>query len=170
MGPAASCKPIRIFTRAFALRVYARGAHGRVCVSRRTREVGPRRVRPHWHGNLQPCVAGPALRRPTGFNYPKYFGNCSFSLKKIRTFHCITTRFRLYANAYHRVRQRRKARFLDDLFLGQYFPKLSASFRIVSEVLAQQFSTAFRFGKGASLPFTNQDNDTLSFGIHGWIQ
>ena len=113
---------------------------------------------------------GSALRRLTGFNYPEYFGNGGFSLKKTSTFHRLTTRFRFYINAYHWVRRRRKLGFLDDLFLAQHFPKLSASFRIMPKALAQQFGAAYEFGNAEDLPFTNQDNDTLPFGIHGWIQ
>ncbi|OGX90520.1 DUF5672 family protein [Hymenobacter coccineus] len=110
------------------------------------------------------------MRRLTGFSYPEYFGSGGFSLKKVSTFYRITSQFRFYMNAYHWLRRRRGLSFYDDLFLAQHFPKLSAGFRVPPKALAQQFGAAWEFGEEKDLPFSNHDNASLPFGIHGWVK
>jgi len=104
-----------------------------------------------------------------GFAYPEYMGNGGFALKKISSFYRITSRFRLYMELYIWIWRMRKAAFIDDIFLSQHFPKLQPSFRIPPKALAQRFGAAYENWEEENLPFTNQDNDSLPFGMHGWI-
>jgi hypothetical protein len=110
------------------------------------------------------------LRRLTGFTNPEYIGNGGFALKKIRAFHHMLTKYRVYISLYHRMRKWRGTMFFDDLFLAVHFPKLSSRFRIAPKFLAQQFGVDSGKWREEDLPFTNEDNDTLPFGVHGWIQ
>jgi hypothetical protein len=110
------------------------------------------------------------LRRLSGFSNPEYFGNGGFALKKVATFLRITSRFKFYISAFHVIRKWRKHGFFDDLFLAQHFPKLSPSFRIAPKAVAQQFGADSYDWEEEEIPFTNRENKTLPFGVHGWIQ
>lgn len=110
------------------------------------------------------------LRKLTGLTTPEYFGNGGFALKKVSSFYRITSRYRAYIAFFHWLRKLRKKGFLEDLFLTKHFPMLSPGFKIPAKALAQDFGAAYEDFEEAGLPFTNQDNSTLPFGNHGWIQ
>jgi hypothetical protein len=110
------------------------------------------------------------LKRITSFDNPEYFGNGGFSLKKTTAFYRITSRFKFYIDIYHWQRKLRKRGFYDDLFHSVHYPKLSSKFKMAPKQLAQQFGADFVVWKEEDLPFTNQDLNTLPFGIHGWIK
>lgn len=111
------------------------------------------------------------LRNKIGFGVPGgYFGNGGFSLKKIDSFYRLTSTFRLFITGYDWFARKRKALFLDDLFVARYFPKLSPSFRIAPREVAQRFGAAYEEDDVMPLPFDGQDIDALPFGTHGWIQ
>jgi len=109
-------------------------------------------------------------RRLTGFRIPEYFGNGGFALKKVATFHRITSKFKLYLDIYHWQRKLRKAGLLNDIFIAQHFPKLSPSFRIPPKAVAQGFGAEYVKWPEHELPFNNQELESLPFGVHGWIQ
>ncbi len=106
----------------------------------------------------------------TTYINPDYFGNGGFSLKNVRSFYNITSRFKLYINFYHWQRKLRKKGFYDDLFHSLHYPKLFSKFTIAPKHLAQQFGADFVKYREEELPFTNADCNGLPFGIHGWIK
>ncbi len=110
------------------------------------------------------------LKIVTTFTNPEYFGNGGFALKKTRTFYKITSRFKLYIDLYHWQRRMRKRGFYDDLFHSTHYPKLSSSFKAAPKHLAEKFGADFVIWNEADLPFSNADQSSLPFGIHGWIK
>jgi hypothetical protein len=109
-------------------------------------------------------------RRVTGFTNPEYLGNGGFALKKISGFYHMTSKFRRYVNFFYWLNKVRNRAFYDDLFLANHFPKLHAGFRIAPKVVAQRFGADYERWPEEDLPFTNEDNATMPFGVHGWIQ
>lgn len=115
----------------------------------------------------QPTLA----RRLTGFTNPEYYANGGFALKKIASFHKLTSKFKYYIKLHQFLQKvRGVTAFYDDLFVTQHFPKLSAIFRMPPKSLAQRFGADYMTKEEVQLPFTNEDNSTLPFGVHGWIQ
>ena len=110
------------------------------------------------------------LRKLTGFTSPEYFGNGGFGLKNVHTFYRLTSKYKLYIDAYVRLGKLRRRPFFDDLFFTQHFPKLSSSFSIAPLKLAQKFGAVYFNYNEKDLPFNNQENESLPFGVHGWIQ
>lgn len=110
------------------------------------------------------------IRKLTGFTSPEYFGNGGFGLKNVRTFYDLTSKYKFYIDFYHKIRKLRKQNFFDDLFFTQHFPKLSSKFSIAPKTVAQRFGAVYYNYQEKELPFNNQENDSLPFGVHGWIQ
>ncbi len=106
----------------------------------------------------------------TTYTNPEYFGNGGFALKKVKTFYRITSRYKAYIEFYHWQRKLRKRGFYDDLFHSLHYPKLFPHFKMAPKHLAQQFGADFVKFNEAELPFSNQDFNSLPFGIHGWIK
>ncbi|MGI4884701.1 MAG: DUF5672 family protein [Janthinobacterium lividum] len=126
--------------------------------------VGAVIYNPEWI--FQPSL----LRTVTGFTPREYFGNGGFALKKISSFYHVTSTFQWYINFNFWVRNVRGQGLLEDIFLTQHFPRLSAKFKIPPKAVAQKFGAAYEIWKQEDLPFTNEDNRNLPFGTHGWIQ
>ena len=110
------------------------------------------------------------IKKITTYNEPEYFGNGGFALRKIKTFYNITSRFKLYIRFYHWQRRLRKRGFYDDLFHCTHYPKIYSSYKIPPKQTAQKFGADFVIYNEADLPFTNSDQNSLPFGIHGWIK
>jgi hypothetical protein len=110
------------------------------------------------------------LRKVTGFTLPQYFGNGGFSLRKVKSFYRITSRFNWYIKFYSWRSKRLGAEFIEDIFLSHHFPKLSSSFRMPPKDLALRFGVAYENWPEEKLPFSNQHISSLPFGNHGWIQ
>lgn len=111
------------------------------------------------------------LKRLTGFTNPEYYANGGFCLKKVSSFQRLTSKFKYYIALHELLGQLRGAiGFYDDLFVTQHFPKLSSNFRMPPKALAEKFGADYMTTAELDLPFTNRDNTTLPFGVHGWIQ
>ncbi|WP_375436876.1 DUF5672 family protein [uncultured Hymenobacter sp.] len=110
------------------------------------------------------------LRSLVGYNSPSYVGAGGFCLKKTSTFYRITSQHKRYINFFLWLNKKRQRIFLDDLFVSLHFPKLEPGFRIPPNSVAQQFGADYNKWAEDQLPFTNQDNSTLPFGVHAWIQ
>ena len=110
------------------------------------------------------------LKIITTYTNPDYFGNGGFALKKVSTFHRITSRYKLYIDFYHWQRRLRKRGFYDDLFHSLHYPKLFRRFNIAPKHIAQRFGADFVNWNENDLPFTNADCSSLPFGVHGWIK
>jgi hypothetical protein len=108
-------------------------------------------------------------RKLTGFSPPEYFGNGGFALKKISSFYHITSKYRWYLQFNFWLRKKRGQGLLDDIFLTQHFPKLT-TFKMPPRALAEKFGADYEVWDADKLPFNNQDDSTLPFGIHAWIQ
>lgn len=106
----------------------------------------------------------------TTYTNPAYFGNGGFSLKKVKRFYDITSRFKLYIDFYHWQRKLRRKGFYDDLFHSLHYPKLLSKFAIAPKNVAQQFGADFVNFNEDELPFSNHNCKNLPFGIHGWIK
>lgn len=110
------------------------------------------------------------LRKLTTFTNPEYFGSAGFGLKKVKSYYYMTSRFKLYIDFYHFQRKLRKRAFYDDLFYTQHFPKLSSKFKISPKHLAEKFGADFNIFEKDKLPFNQEIESSLPFGVHGWIQ
>ena len=112
----------------------------------------------------------PLLKKFIRFSAPEYYSNGGFALKKVSTFHRITSMYQLYINLYHGLRKIRKVGFLEDVFITQHFPRMSLSFKIPPREIAQHFGAECVEYNENELPFSFEENNSLPFGIHGWIQ
>lgn len=111
------------------------------------------------------------MRQLMGFNTPAYFANSGFCLKKVESFIRMTSRFRHYISFYRWVNRLRGVHeFYDDLFISQHFPRLSSRFRMPPKSVAERFGADYMEYDPGRLPFHNQNNENLPFGVHGWIQ
>ena len=110
------------------------------------------------------------LRGLIGYNCPSYVGAGGFCLKKTSTFYRITSEHKRYIDFFLWLNKKRKRIFLDDLFVSMHFPKLESSFSIPSNEVAEHFGADYNHWEEDKLPFSNQDNNTLPFGVHAWIQ
>lgn len=109
------------------------------------------------------------LRRVTGFPPPEYFGCGGFALKKVSSFYHVTSKYKKYIDFNLWVRKMRRQGVLDDIFLTQHFPKLWPKFRMPPRAVAERFGADYDAWDEEQLPFTNRDNDSLPFGVHGWV-
>lgn len=83
----------------------------------------------------------------------------------------MTAWFRPYIALYHVMRRlRKRPGFYDDIFLTNHFRKLSRRFRIAPHAVAARFAAAYEDWDEAAFPFTNQDQASLPFGVHGWTK
>jgi len=105
-----------------------------------------------------------------GYNSPSYVGAGGFCLKKTSTFYRITSEHKRYIDFFLWLNKKRNRIFLDDLFVSLHFPKLESSFSIPPNVVAERFGADYNNWEEDKLPFSNQDNSTLPFGVHAWIQ
>jgi hypothetical protein len=104
-----------------------------------------------------------------GLRKPEYFANGGFALKKVESFHNLTSTFQFKIRLYLWYRRIRKRFFQDDIFLSQLFPSLISNFKIPPRSVAQHFGAAFEVWENRDLPFTMGACETLPFGIHGWF-
>lgn len=116
------------------------------------------------------CLQKSFVRVITGFLPPEYFGNGGFALKKVSSFYRITSKYKWYIDFNLWLRRKRGQGILDDIFLTQHFPRLSASFKIPPKAVAQRFGADYEIWQEADLPFTAENSDQFLFGNHGWIQ
>ncbi|HEX8426511.1 DUF5672 family protein [Hymenobacter sp.] len=110
-------------------------------------------------------------RNLIGFNFPTYVGAGGFCLKKTSTFYRITSRYKKYIDLFLWTNKKLNRIFLDDVFVSLHFPKLEPNFSIPPKSLAEHFGADFNTNwEAENLPFNNQDNSTMPFGVHAWIQ
>lgn len=112
------------------------------------------------------------LRRVTGFTTPEYYACGGFALKNVSAFYRVTKTFKSYIALYNIVQRMRhkSAVVFDDLFVSRHFPKLSSTFRMAPKSVAERFGAACMTMDAAGLPFDLNDDKSLPFGVHGWIQ
>ncbi|MET0207944.1 MAG: DUF5672 family protein [Burkholderiaceae bacterium] len=111
-----------------------------------------------------------AIRKLTGIAPSEYFGNGGFSLRKVRSFHDVTSRFRLFTAMNRLMRRLRRRGFLEDIFVMRNFPRLSKQFKLAPKSVAQLFGAEYVNYPENELPFDRHEKASLPFGIHGWIQ
>lgn len=110
------------------------------------------------------------LRSLMGYNFPEYVGAGGFCLKKNSAFHYMTTKYKRYTDFIIWTNNSRKKIFLDDIFISLHYPRLESRFKIPAREIAQRFAADYNNWDEDKLPFSNQDNSTMPFGVHAWTQ
>lgn len=111
----------------------------------------------------------PRLGRLLGLSKPEYYSNGGFGLRKVETFHRMSSLFSNRIKFYLWYRRISKKFFQDDIFLSQLYPKLASKFKVPPRAIAQKFGAAYELWEGRDLPFVKADCSNLPFGIHGWF-
>jgi hypothetical protein len=110
------------------------------------------------------------LRKVAGIQRTEYFANGGFALKRIAAFHRLTRRFHRYVQFYRTLARVRGRGFLEDIFVIRHLPRLSRSFKLAPRAEAARFGAEYVNYDESKLPFAARAQESMPFGIHGWIQ